>query len=245
MPTPTYRLYYWPGLPGRGEFVRLVLEDAGANYVDVARTPEDEGGGIGAVRALLEGTHAGALPFAPPILEADGIVIAQTPLICRFLAERHGIVPEDLPSRLFADQLALTLADFVMEAHDTHHPLGVSLYYEEQLEESLRRAETFRTERLPKFLGYFERVLERSNGTTLLRDAHSYVDLAAYHVLEGLAYAFPNAFDAIKPRVPKLLALKARVAARPRIADYLASPRRKPFGELGIFRHYPALDPID
>ena len=40
-----YELHYWPRIQGRGEFVRLALEQAGAEYVDVARGPKSSGGG--------------------------------------------------------------------------------------------------------------------------------------------------------------------------------------------------------
>lgn len=243
--TARYELYYWPGIQGRGEFVRLVLEEAGADYVDVARLPEEEGGGVGAIFAVLEGEVAGPPPFAPPILKHGDLLLAQTPAICRYLAERHGLAPDAEADRFRADQLALTLADLVVEAHDVHHPIGSGFYYEDQKEESKRRADFFLAERLDKFLSYFERTLERnqaSGGRALIGAELSYVDLALFQVLAGLAYAFPRRFaEAIADR-PRLSALRDRVAARERIAAYLASPRRIPFNEDGIFRHYPELD---
>jgi hypothetical protein len=41
---------------------------------------------------------------------------------------------------------------------------------------------------------------------------------------------------------PELLALRERVRELPRIAAYLASGRRMPFNQDGIFRRYPELD---
>jgi glutathione S-transferase len=243
---PRYELYYWPGIPGRGEFVRLVFEEAGVPYVDVCRRPESKGGGIEPLLALLKGEEDGALPFAPPVLKVEDKVLAQTATLCRFLGERFGLVPEDETSRLGADQLQLTIADFVDEAHDTHHPLGAPLYYEEQKDEAARRARVFREQRLPKFLRYFERVLGRVDGghdRGLLGTDLSYVDLSLFHVLEGLGYAFPNAFDRHASEIPRLLALHERVAHRPRIAAYHESDRFLSFNEDGIFRHYPELDP--
>jgi glutathione S-transferase len=236
-----YELYYWPGIPGRGEFVRLVLEESGARYLDVARLPRKEGGGVAALEKVLTSTGA-VPPFAPPVLRHGRLFIAQTATICRYLAERHGLVPKDAASRLHADQLQLTLADLVVEAHDTHHPVSAMLYYEDQKPEARRAAAAFLEHRLPKFLGYFERVLERNPGGRLVGRRLSYVDLSMFQVLEGLAYAFPKGFARVSGRYPRLLALREAVRARPRIRAYLASERRLAFNEDGIFRHYPELD---
>lgn len=241
-----YELYYWPGLPGRGEFVRLVLEEAGASYVDVARQPEAKGGGVRAIMKVLEGGHDGALPFAPPFLIADGMVIAQTALICDFLGRRFGLVPDDEATRLAALQAALTVADLAAETHDVHHPIASSLYYEDQKPEAKKRADAFRQQRMPKFLGYFERMIERNSAAgseALVGTGFTYAELSVFQALEGLAYAFPNAFGRLRGNYPHLGALRDRVAARPRIAAYLASGRRTPFNEDGVFRHYPELDP--
>ncbi|MCB9641815.1 MAG: glutathione S-transferase family protein [Myxococcales bacterium] len=241
----TYTLYYWPGLPGRGEFVRLILEQAGAEYVDVVRLPQEQGGGIPALMSVLRGEHAGMLPLAPPILQADDLYIAQVANICLFLGRRHGLVAEDEASWTRANQLQLTIADLVAEAHDTHHPLWTMKYYEDQKEEAKKRADGFVRVRMPKFLNYFERVLQSNTtgqGRHLVGDALSYVDLSMFQVLEGLSYAFPQAFAHVRPDIPGLLALRDHVTSLPRIASYLQSSRRLPFCEDGIFRHYPELD---
>jgi glutathione S-transferase len=241
-----YRLHYWPSIQGRGEFVRLVLEDAGAPYVDVARLPEEEGGGEDNLVELFGGAFAQTPPFAPPVLVHGELVLAQTATICRYLARRHGLAPGGEAERLHADQLQLTIADLVAEAHDVHHPVSAALYYEDQREEAGRAAEHFRGPRLQKFLGYLERTLSENPagaGEHLLGDAHSYVDLSAFQLLCGLEYAFPNATGRLAPAIPRLRALRDRVASRPNVAAYLASPRRIPFNEDGIFRHYPELDP--
>jgi glutathione S-transferase len=231
-----YQLYYWPGIPGRGELVRLVLEDAAAPYVDVARS--SDGGGVEAILRVLASTGA-VQPFAPPVLRDGKLQIAQTALICRYLAERHGRSPKSAAARLHAEQLQLTLADLIAEAHDTHHPIGSGLYYEDQKPEALRAAKAFRDQRLPKFLGYFEKLAARG---FLVGGRHSYVDLSMFQVLEGLDYAFPRAFRRVSKSCPRLLALRERVRARPRIAAYLRSDRHVAFNEQGIFRHYPELD---
>jgi glutathione S-transferase len=233
-----FKLYYWGEIQGRGEFVRLALEDAGAEYVDVARLPKAQGGGSGAVAEFLKKSTA----FAPPILVADGLEIAQTAAILEYLGARLGLVPADEASRVFAHQIELTISDFVLEIHDSHHPIAGSLYYEDQKPEALRRAAPFVKERLPKFLGYFERLVARNPSVTLLSSGHSYVDLSMFQVLEGLDYAFPKALARLAPKIPLLCALRERVRARPRIAAYLASPRRIPFNQQGIFRNYPELD---
>jgi len=226
-----YQLYYWPTIQGRGEFVRLVLEEARAEYDDVARGPD----GIKALMRVLKETKD-VPPFAPPILRAGELTIAQTANICAFLAARHDLVPDDEGSRAHALQLQLTIADLVDEAHDTHHPLSTGLYYEDQKPAALERSRAFRKERMPKFLGYFDRALHDDH----LLGAFSYVDLSLFQAMSGLEYAFPKALARVA--MPKLLAHRDRVAARPNIAAYLASPRRIAFNEDGIFRRYPELD---
>src|SRR5687767_5269537 len=240
-----YRLYYWPHIQGRGEFVRLALEEAGAAYVDVARLPEGAGGGLGAIQRVLEGRPPAAFPFAPPVLRQGELVIAQTANILLWLAPRLHLVPADDSSVTYAHQLQLTIADFVGETHDVHHPVSVGLYYEDQKPEAKRRAGHFLGERAPKYLAHFERILEGNpagDGRFAVGSALSYVDLSLFQVMEGLHYAFPRAMAVMTARVPHLTALRAAVAARPRIAAYLASPRRIPFNEKGIYRHYPELD---
>jgi glutathione S-transferase len=234
-----YKLYYWPTILGRGEFVRLALEEAGAAYVDVARQKK----GMAAMTAAL--AAQGRPPFAPPFLEAGELIIAQTANILMFLGARHGLAPRTEAGRLWAHQLQLTIADFINEVHDTHHPVGVSLYYEEQKREARRRAAGFIAERIPKFLGYFERVLQENDkrGGFMVGARLSTVDLSLFQVMEGLRYAFPNAMQRTGPRFPGLIALHGMVAERPNIAAYLASKRRIAFNEDGIFRHYPELDP--
>jgi len=226
-----YELYYWPSIQGRGEFVRLALEDAGADYVDVARRPK----GMQAMEHAMESASVKRPPFAPPFLRAGELLIAQTANILFFLGPRLGLAPKSEAGRLWLHQLQLTIADWLVEAHDTHHPIGGGLYYEDQKEESLRCAENFRAERLPKFLGYFERISPELK-------THNYVNLSLFQMIEGLRYAFPKAMKSTQPEYPKLIALHDRVAERPRLAAYLASERRIPFNQQGIFRRYPELD---
>ncbi|MDQ1092310.1 glutathione S-transferase [Xanthomonas sacchari] len=231
-----YELYYWTGIQGRGEFVRLALEDAGAGYRDVAREQGDA-----AMQPFLDGAHAGARPFAPPFLKAGRLVIAQVANILHYLGPPLGLVPDSEARRLQALQLQLTIADMVAEVHDSHHPIVSGLYYEDQKAEAQRRAEDLRKHRLPKFLGYFEQVLDQGGGRHALRE-HSYVDLSLFQLMSGLDYAFPQAMKKLSPKLPRLRALQQRVCERPAIAAYLGSPRRLPFNENGIFRHYPELD---
>jgi glutathione S-transferase len=237
-----YELYYWPGIQGRGEFVRLALEEAGASYADVARK-SGKGGGVPALLRLLDGTRIKHPPFAPPFLKAGALVIGQTANILLYLGTRHGLVPRNEAARLWANQLQLTISDFVGEVHDTHHPIAGGLYYEDQRPAAKRRAADFLENRAPKFLRYFEQVLERSGGHYLIGRTLSYPDLSLFQVADGLRYAFPNAMRRLQKKAPRVMALHDRVAARPRIAAYLASPRRIPFNQSGIFRHYRELDP--
>jgi glutathione S-transferase len=230
----SYELYYWTGLQGRGEFVRLCLEDAGAAYTDVARIKGDD-----VIMPFLDGEHEGALPFAPPFLKSGRLIIAQVANILQYLGPRHGLVPESEAKRLHAHQLELTITDLVAEVHDTHHPVASELYYEDQKAEAKKRSKDFRENRIPKFLDYFEKAVERGGGKFPLRE-HSYVDLSLFQIMAGLEYAFPKAMA--KQNVPLLRDLKKRVEDRPKLAAYLASERRIPFNTSGIFRHYPELD---
>lgn len=239
-----YELYYWPEIQGRGEFVRLAFEDAVADYVDVARLPNRGGKGLAAMMRFLESRSGKHAPFAPPFLKAGNLVIAQTANILLFLAPRLGLVPRNEASRLWANQLQLTIADWVAEVHETHHPISASLYYEEQKGEAKRRAAAFRDERLPQFLDYFEEIMKRNpKGTNyVLGKTASYIDLSIFQMIAGLRYAFPRAMARLEPAHRRLAALHDRVSTRPRIAAYLSSPRRLPFNQQGIFRHYPELD---
>ncbi|QNA89635.1 glutathione S-transferase [Massilia sp. Dwa41.01b] len=230
----SYELFYWPGIQGRGEYVRLALEEAGEDYEDVARGP----GGVDAMMAALK---EGPTPaFAPPFLRAGGMMIGQTAAILMFLGERHGLAPQDVQGRLWTHQLQLTIGDLVGEAHETHHPVGSNLYYEDQKPEARRRAQEFTAARIPKFLRYFSHVL--GEGDYLLGQALGYADLSLFQTLEGLRYAFPKATARALAAYPNLELLRQRVAGRPRIGAYLASHRRLPFSEEGVFRHYPELD---
>jgi len=239
-----YELYYWPSIQGRGEFVRLPLEAAGADYLDVARLPARRGMGMPALLRFFEDAAIERPPFAPPFLKAGDLVIGQTANILLFLGPRLGFAPRAEAGRLWAHQLQLTIADLLTEVHDTHHPIASSLYYEEQKPEARRRAADFIENRLPKFLGYFEQVLARNprRGGHMVGGRLSYVDLSIFQVIAGLRYAFPQAMAALEADCPRLIDLHDRVALRPQIAAYLASKRRVPFCDAGIFRSYAELD---
>ncbi len=235
-----YELHYWPTIQGRGEFVRLALEEAGVRYIDVARSDDGED----AMLALMDDDRVKTPPFAPPFLKAGQLLIGQTANILLFLGEKHGLAPATSAGRLWTHQLQLTIADLVAEVHDAHHPIAASLYYEDQRREAKRRTHHLVKERLPKFLGYFESVLERNprGPKCLVGGRLTYVDLSAYQIIDGLLYAFPNTVARLAKRFPKLMALHARIAKRPRIAAYLASERRIANNEDDIFRRYPELD---
>jgi glutathione S-transferase len=239
-----YELYYWPGIQGRGEFVRLALEQGGAEYRDVALLPEEQGGGVPAMMKFLDGPGVARPPFAPPFLKAGRMVIGQTANILLFLGPRLGLAPRNQSGRLWTHQLQLTLADFIVEIHDTHHPIGGGFYYGEQKPEAKRRSRDFLAHRLPKFLGYFERVIERNPDSDkwMAGSRLTYVDLSVAQVIAGLRYAFPAASRKALRACPRLCALHDDVFARPRIKRYVASGRRLAFNNDGIFRRYPELD---
>lgn len=237
-----YELFYWPFIQGRGEFIRLALEEAGVPYVDVARE-HGRGQGMAALMRVLEGPHVARPPFAPPFLRAGRLLIGQTANILQYLGPRLGLVPKAEASRLWAHQLQLTVEDLIIEVHDTHHPIAGSLYYHEQKAEARRRARYFIEERAARFLGYFERVLARNPGGRgyMLGRRLSYVDLSMFQLIAGLRYAFPAMMTGLEPKIPGLVALHGRVAQRRNVSAYLTSERRLPFNEDGIFRHYPEL----
>ena len=236
----TYQLYYWPHLMGRGELVRLALEAARAPYVDVARLPAEEGGGVEAVLAIYRAHGTG---FAPPYLRDGEQLIAQTANILLYLGRRLGLAPADDAGWLRANEIQLTIADVIGEVHDTHHPIATSLTYEDQRAAARERARYFREDRLPKFLGHFEGLLERDGGRQwLVGDAMSYADLSLFQLLCGLEHAFPKAYARTRGSAPRTVGLAERVAAVESVAEYLASPRRIGFNAHGIFRRYEALD---
>lgn len=233
-----YELYYWTGIQGRGEYIRLALEEAGVPYRDMARIKGD-----GVIEEL---TGSVATPsFAPPFLKHDDLVIGQVSTILLYLGDTLNLAPGDERLRLWTQQIQLTIADFVAEGHDVHHPIGMGRYYEEQKGEAARRAEEFREQRVPKFLDWFETVLSRNpeGPQYLVGGELSYADLSLFQVMTGLDYAFPRLMGRIEAGYPKVQALKSRVAERPNIAAYLASDRRLPGNEDDLFRHYPELDP--
>ena len=236
-----YQLYYWPSIQGRGEFVRLALEEAGADYVDVARR-SGRGMGLPALEKFLDDEKLAAAPYAPPFLKAGKLIIGQTANILLYLGPRHGLTPRNEAGRIWVNQLQLTIADFVTEIHDTHHPIGGSLYYHQQKAEARRRTKTFRAERMPKFLGYFEQALSAAGNRYMAGNRLSYADLSVFQLIAGLRHAFPKAMKRLEPDYPGLAGMHDRIAARPNIAAYLASKRRIPFNQYGIFRYYPELD---
>jgi glutathione S-transferase len=236
-PPMRYQLYYWPGIQGRGEYVRLALEEAGADYADVARS----GHGMAEMMKMME-ARGGTPPWAPPFLKAGKLVIGQTANILLYLGARHGLAPKAEAGRLWVHQLQLTIDDFVTEVHDTHHPIGVSLYYEDQRAPAKKRTEEFWKDRVPKYLDYFEELLRSSGGSYVTGRRLTHVDLSLFQIVAGLRYAFPKRMQAFERKIPGLIGLHDRVAARPNIKAYLESDRRIAFNEDGIFRHYRELD---
>jgi glutathione S-transferase len=239
-----YELYYWDGLQGRGEFVRLALEDAGADYVDVARGAKKDGLGTDAMMKVMKSRTEPHIPFAPPFLKDGELIVPHVANILLYLGPKLGLAPKDEGARFAAHGLQLTIADFVTEVHDTHHPLATDLYYEDQRDAARIRSKHFIEARVPKFFGYFERVLKQNphGDTHMIGKKATYVDLSMFQLVEGLHYAFPRACAKFGEQYPRVAALHDAVLGRPNIARYVESERRIPFNESGIFRHYPELD---
>jgi glutathione S-transferase len=240
----TYELYYWPGLQGRGEFVRLALEEAGASYIDVARGPQTHGLGMTAMTKVLKSKIEPNIPFAPPFLKDGDLIVSHVANILMYLGPKLGLAPKEEPLRYVANGLQLTITDIIAEVHDTHHPIATTLYYEDQKDAAKARSTEFIKHRIPKFMGYFELILKRNpkGDTQVVGDSLTYVDLSLFQLIDGLRYAFPRATRTFHADYPTLTALHDAVRERPNISRYLASKRRIPFNESGIFRHYPELD---
>ncbi|KQU47421.1 glutathione S-transferase [Sphingomonas sp. Leaf339] len=231
-----YDLWYWPSLPGRGEFVRLAMEAAGVEYDDCARR-------LGAEAMVADmAARNPRPPFAPPYLASDGLVIAQTANILMFLGERHGIGPSTMAERLWLNQIQLTISDLVAEIHNVHHPVDPGAYYAEQHREAARAADQFRTERLPKFLIHFEQSIRANTGDWMVDHRWTYADTSLFQLVEGLRYMFSRRMKSLEPDYPEVIRIHDQVATLPGIRAYLKSDRRLPFNEDGIFRHYPELD---
>ncbi|MFZ5746508.1 MAG: glutathione S-transferase [Pseudomonadota bacterium] len=233
----TYQLWYWPGMQGRGEFVRLPLEAAGIAYRDCAREE-----GVEALIADMSQRAAARGPFAPPYLAFDHIAIAQVAAILLFLGEKHQLAPSAMADRMWLHQVQLTVTDFVAEVHQVHHPVGGGLYYDDQKPEAARFAREFREERMPKYLGWFEHAATISSGDWLIDHRWSYADCSIFQLIEGLRYMFPKRMATLEPQLPALVRIHDLVADLPGIRAYLASDRRQAFNPDGIFRHYPELD---
>ena len=239
-----YELHYWPTIQGRGEFVRLALEAAGVPYIDVARGAESAGQGVPAMLRHLQDTRVTHPPFAPPFLKDGEVLVGQTAAILQYLGPALKLVARNEQARSWTNQIQLTIADIVTEAHDTHHPIASSLYYEDQKAQALRRAKDFCGARIPKYLQWFDSIIQRNPAGPrhLVGGRLSYADLSLFQLIEGLRYAFPNAAGRGLAHTPEIVALHGRIAALPRVAAYLRSERRIAFNEMGIFRRYPELD---
>ena len=243
-----YELFYWPSIQRRGEFVRLALEYAGADYLDVARGSAKDGLGMQPLLNWMSDRTINHPPFAPPILRHGRVVVAQTAAILLYLGPRFGLVGKSENVRLWTHQIQLIIADIVAEAHDTHHPVSTSLYFEDQKKEARLNAKAFRQTRLPKYLDWFDAILARNPRNTPSHRLHlvgarpSYVDLSLFQVIEGLSYAFPKAMRKALKKAPLVARLHAEVACVDRLASYLTSERRIAFNQDGIFRRYPELD---
>jgi glutathione S-transferase len=185
--------------------------------------------------------------FAPPFLDDGETQVGQVAAVLHHLSPKLGLAPKDEADRTWCLQIQLTIADLTAEAHDVHHPVDLSAYYEDQKDEAARRAKSFREQRVPKFLDWLETVLKRNPAGSdwLVGDGLTYVDLSAFYVVTALLYAFPNAVQKVLADKPRLSALAVRVGDLPRIKAYLDSDRRQDFSTKGVFRHYPELDPAD
>ncbi|KAG5926470.1 hypothetical protein E4U53_003074 [Claviceps sorghi] len=243
-----YELIYWPGVPGRGEFIRLLFEEAGVPYQDTAKKESEA---VSRVMALTDADNKGDKSNVPamacPALKHGHVTLSQTPNILLYLAPKLGLAPAAGDAMYQLNQLVLTILDFLSnEVHDTHHPIGTSATYEDQKPEAAKRAESFKTERLPKFLAYAQRVLDgeaSGEGPWLHGGKLTYADLVLFQGIHGTEFAFPNTMKKMRDsgKYDGVFNLFKAVGERPNIKEYLASDRRASYSH-GIWRHYPELD---
>lgn len=193
---PSYTLLYHPDIPGRGEYIRLAFEASGVPYSDPANESKE---GVGQVYTCCSpdslGEDGNPPPFAPPMLRVSGagkngksLLINQTPNILFYLGKELGLAGEEEADKWHVNELALTALDFSNETHDTHHPIAVMKVYEDQKEEALKKSTQFRENRIPKYFGYFERVLkgnEAGGGRYLVGGKLTYADTTLWQVLDG------------------------------------------------------------
>ncbi|SMY24333.1 unnamed protein product [Zymoseptoria tritici ST99CH_1A5] len=253
MSQPKYEILYHPGIPGRGEFIRLAFEVTGTPYTDIANSQKD---GYATVQKTCMNTTStaseGSNPpmFAPPALRIPGagkngeaLVIAQTSNILLYLSEKLSLLPEgDENGKYFVNQLVLTALDLNNEIHDTHHPIGPSLYYEDQKDASLLKAKDVRENRIPKFLSYFERVLKgNGDGKYLVGERVTTADVTVWQVLDGLQFAFPKEMAVRRKEFEALFKWYEGFKEEKGLKAYLGSERRLPYSQ-GVFRYYPELD---
>lgn len=244
----TYELIYWPSIPGRGEFIRLIFEEAGAPYSDVAKNPDE------AMKAVMDygsaknlGDDTNPAVFAVPVLNHGDLTIHQTPTILQYLAPKFGLAPKEGHGVWHLNQIVLTILDGLSnEIHDTHHPLGTNLYYEDQKPEAKRRAKSFREERLPKYLRYVQRLLDSKtsgDGPWLYGGGLTYADLVLFQALDGTKFAFPKSIEKLEKSgdYDGVFKLYQAVKERPNIKQYLESDRRAAYSD-GIYRYYPELE---
>ncbi|MXO64197.1 glutathione S-transferase [Altericroceibacterium endophyticum] len=234
-----YDFWYWPTLPGRGDFIRYPLEAAQIPYTDCARDAED---GFAAVAEHLEakqGCHA----FAVPLLETGSESIAQTANILLFLNQEHGLGPSDAAGMRYLNQLQCDIADITEEVHAVHHPISTAFYYEDQRDAAIQSAEKFREQRIPKYLAHFERIANAHDGDWLLEgDSWSTGDTSIAYLLDGLHFMFPLRMAALQSDYPTIHQIQQKTFALEYLDAYRASDRCAAFGTEGIFRNYPELD---
>ncbi|KAI0012376.1 glutathione S-transferase protein-like protein [Xylariaceae sp. FL0662B] len=245
--TAPYELIYYTGVPGRGEHVRLMFEEAGAPYEDTQFLSFDKARET-VTHWLGAGGHGNPKYFAPPLFKHGDLVMSQTPNILLYLGPKLGLAGSREDDVYRVNALALTALDGLCnEVHDSHHPIAVMLPYEDQKEESLRRSQYWIKNRLLTHLEYWQKALvgdKETGGPWLLGTTLTYADLVLFQCLDGTTYAFPNAMKQAREsgKYDRVFELWEAVKARPNIAAYLGSNRRQKYQDWGIYRHYPDND---
>jgi glutathione S-transferase len=197
---------------GRAEVTRLVLAEAGVQY-------EEENFAVPEGFAALK--KSGRLPFlAVPIWEDNGFTLAQSAAIANHIARAHGLRGKNPREEALVDQ-ALGAAEDVREEYR-------KLMRADASKRAEVRAELLSTS-LPRWFGHLERQL----GATgyFVGGSITVGDLAIWYAIE---IGKDNGFGAALADCPKLNAWFDRVAARPKIAEYLKSPKRWPLAKLPV-----------
>jgi glutathione S-transferase len=191
------KLIYFP-ISGRAEFVKLVFEDKGEKYEFVPYDGDKT-------------KYGDVLPFGQvPVLQIDGMNLAQTGTIVRYLSKKFGYYPQDIKEATRAEMILDGTFDLIQKYFQTIFAKTLSP------DEFHKQAITW--------LGYFDKLLKQhKDGKEWYTSTFSFADLAVFHVTDVCVHYIGAE---ILSHVPALKSHYERVGARPNIAAFVKSDRR-------------------